>query len=186
MTPQKVVKFAVISFVFISCNLLCAISGYSKGAAPIDFLRAQYLQLEAQLWSIVENGVDQTSVLNQILSTHKEFIDHNITVHDYHENEFILHEKIYEWKSVKESLMPIRSLFDSFKFVVGKNAQQYNSLELTDLADTVLSESDRINAIVENIETFMVKQGTYYKVSLVGFFQYLFAKKKNFAQNYDS
>lgn len=186
MTPQKVVKFAVISFFFISCNLLCAISGYSKGAAPIDFLRAQYLQLEAQLWSIVENGVDQTSVLNQILSSHKEFIDHNITVYDYNENEFYLHEKIYEWSIVKESIMPIRSLFDSFRVVLDKNVQQFNSLELTDLADTVLSESDRINGTAENVETFMVKQGTYYKVSLVGFYSVFICKENNFVQNYDS
>lgn len=166
MTAQNIVKTAVVSF-FISCNLLCAVSGYSKGAASIDFLRAQYLQLEAELWSIVENGVDQASVLNQILSSHQAFIDRNITLNDYNENEFYVLEKIYEWNKVKESLMPIRSLFDSYKAVVDKNSKQFNNLELTDLADTILSESDRINETGEQIETIMVKQGTYYKVALV-------------------
>lgn len=166
MTTNKMVKFAVVAF-FVSCNLLCAISGYSKGVASIDFLRAQYLQLEAELWSIVENGVDQSSVLNQILGQHKAFIDQNLTQNDLNENEFYLLEKIYEWNIVKESLMPIRSLFDSFQEVVDKNTDHFNNLELTDLADTILSESEQINGTAENIENFMVKQGTYYKVMLV-------------------
>lgn len=165
-TTNKMAKNAVVAF-FISCNILCAISGYSKGAAPIDFVRAQYSQLEAELWSIVENGVDQSSVLNQILGQHKSFIDQNITPNDYNENEFYLLEKIYEWNNVKESLMPIRSLFDSLTVIVDKNTDHFNNLELTDLADTILSESEQINSTAENIENFMVKQGTYYKVMLV-------------------
>lgn len=166
LTTNKMVKIAVVAF-FISCNILCAISGYSKGAAPIDYLRAQYLQLEAELWSIVENGVDQSSVLNQILGQHKAFIDQNVTLNDYNENEFYLLEKIYEWNVVKESMMPIRSLFDSFTLTIDKNAYHFNNLELTDLADTILSESEQINGTAENIENLMVKQGTYYKVMLV-------------------
>ncbi|XP_055305104.1 uncharacterized protein LOC129569900 isoform X2 [Sitodiplosis mosellana] len=165
MTTYKMVKIAVVAF-FISCNLLCAISGYSKGATSTDFLRAQYLQLEAELWSIIENGVDQSSVLNQILSQHQTFIDRNITNIDYNENEFYLLEKIYEWNIVKESLTPIRKLFETFQMIVDKNAEQFNRLELTDLADTILSESENINGTTENIENFMVKQGTYYKVML--------------------
>lgn len=146
---------------------MCAINGYSKGAASIDFLRAQYLQMEAELWSIIENGVDQSSVLNQILGQHKAFIDGNITANDYNENDFFLLEKIYEWTIVKENIVPIRSLFDSFQTVVDKNFGSPNSLELNDLADTVLSESELINNTASNIENFMVKQGTYYKVMLV-------------------
>ncbi|XP_031632298.1 uncharacterized protein LOC116346405 isoform X2 [Contarinia nasturtii] len=165
MTKSNVVKIAVVAF-FISCNIFCAISTYTKGATSIDFLRAQYLQLEAELWSIVENGVDQSSVLNQILGQHKTFIDQNLTLSDYNENEFYLLEKIYEWNIVKESLTPIRTLFNSFKLVIDKNVVQFQRLELTDLADTILSESEAINGTAENIETFMVKQGTYYKVML--------------------
>lgn len=166
MTTNKMVKIAVVAF-FISCNLLCAITGYSKGATSTDFVRAQYLQMEAELWSIIENGVDQSSVLNQILGQHKKFIDRNITNIDYNENEFYLLEKIYEWNIVKESLTPIRTLFDSYQVIVDKNADQFNRLELIDLADTILSESENINGTTENIENFMVKQGTYYKVMLV-------------------
>lgn len=160
------VKTFALTF-FITSHLLCAINGYSKGAASIDFLRAQYLQMEAELWSIIENGVDQSSVLNQILGQHKAFIDGNITANDYNENDFFLLEKIYEWTIVKENIVPIRSLFDSFQTVVDKNFGSPNSLELNDLADTVLSESELINNTASNIENFMVKQGTYYKVMLV-------------------
>lgn len=166
MTTYKTVKIAAVAF-FFSCNLLCAISGYSKGATSTDFLRAQYLQLEAELWSIIENGVDQSSVLNQILGQHRTFVDQNITNIDYNENEFYLLEKIFEWNIVKESLTPIRTLFDSFQVIVDKNADHFNQLELIDLADTILSESENINSTSENIENFMVKQGTYYKVMLV-------------------
>lgn len=166
MTRNKVVKIAFVAF-FISCNLFCAISSYTKGATSIDFLRAQYLQLEAELWSIIENGVDQSSVLNQILGQHKTFIDQNLTHTDYNENEFYLLEKIYEWNIVKESLTPIRTLFDSYEKVVNKNIGQFQKLELIDLADTILSDSETINGTAENIENFMVKQGTYYKVMLV-------------------
>lgn len=166
MTIYKTVKIAAIAF-FISCNLLCAISGYTKGATSTDVVRAQYLQLEAELWSIIENGVDQSSVLNQILNQHKAFVNQNITNIDYNENEFYLLEKIFEWNIVKESLTPIRTLFDSFQVIVDKNGDQFNRLELIDLADTILSESENINGTAENIENFMVKQGTYYKVMLV-------------------
>lgn len=166
MTVNKTVKIAVVAF-FVACHLFGAIDGYGKGATTVDLVRAHYLQMEAELWSIVENGVDQSSVLNQILGQHKAFIDRNITLNDYNENEFFLLEKIYEWNVVKESLLPIRSLFDSFKTVVDKNVNQFNTLELTDLADTVLSETELINGTAENIENFMVKQGTYYKVMLV-------------------
>lgn len=166
MAYKKEARIAVVAF-FFSCNIFCAISGHTKGATSIDFVRAQYLQLEAELWSIIENGVDQSSVLNQILGQHKQFIDRNITLSDYNENEFYLLEKIYEWNIVKESLTPIRTLFDSFSVVVDKNIEQFQRLELTDLADTILSESESLNGTAENIENFMVKQGTYYKVMLV-------------------
>lgn len=166
MTANKMVKIAFVTF-FITSHLFCAINGYSKGAATIDFVRAQYLQMEAELWSIIENGVDQASVLNQILGQHKAFIDGNITLNDYDENEFYLFEKIYEWTVVKESLVPIRSLFDAFRSLVDKNLGHPESLELNDLADTILSETETINNTASNIENFMVKQGTYYKVMLV-------------------
>lgn len=166
MTAKNVLKFAV-TVLIITCHLFGTTNGYTKGAAAIDFLRAQYLQLEAELWSIIENGVDQSSVLNQILGQHKAFIDSNITANDYNENEFYLFEKIYEWSIVKESLVPIRSLFDSFRTVIDKNHGHFNSLELNDLADTILSEWELINGTATNIDTFMVKQGTYYKVMLV-------------------
>lgn len=166
MTANKCIKFAVITF-FVMCHFVGTINGYSQGSAAIDFLRGQYLQLEAELWSIIENGVDQSSVLNQILGQHKTFIDGNITANDVDENDFYVFEKIYEWTVVKDSLAPIRSLFDSFRTVVDKNHGQFNSLELTDLADTILSETELINSTASNIEQFMVKQGTYYKVMLV-------------------
>lgn len=166
MTANNVVKAAVI-VLCITFHFVGTIDGYSKGSAAVDFVRAQYLQLEAELWSIIENGVDQSSVLNQILSQHRAFIDGNITANDCNENEFYLFEKIYEWSMVKESLAPIRSLFDSFRTVIDKNREHFNSLELTDLADTILSEWELINGTAANIDTFMVKQGTYYKIMLV-------------------
>lgn len=166
MTANHILKVAV-TVLCITCHLCGSVDGYTRGSAAVDFLRAQYLQLEAELWSIIENGVDQSSVLNQILGQHRAFIDSNITANDYNENEFYLFEKIYEWSMVKESLLPIRSLFDSFRTVIDKNHEQFNSLELTDLADTILSEWELINGTAANIDTFMVKQGTYYKVMLV-------------------
>lgn len=167
MTAKNILKIAVIVLFITTCHFIGTTDGYTKGSAAVDFLRAQYLQLEAELWSIIENGVDQSSVLNQILSQHKAFIDSNITANDFNENEFYLLEKIYEWSMVKESLVPIRSLFDSFRTVIDKNHGAFNSLELNDLADTILSESELINGTASNIDTFMVKQGTYYKVMLV-------------------
>lgn len=167
MTAKNVLKIAVTVLFITTCLLVGTTAGYTKGSAATDFLRAQYIQLEAELWSIIENGVDQSSVLNQILGQHKAFIDSNITANDYNENEFYLFEKIYEWSMVKESLVPIRSLFDSFRTVIDKNHGNFNSLELTDLADTILSEYALINGTASNIDTFMVKQGTYYKVMLV-------------------
>lgn len=175
MTPNNVLKIAVC-VLFIGCHLVGTTNGYMKGSAAIDFLRAQYVQLEAELWSIIENGVDQSSVLNQIMGQHKAFIDGNLTANDYNENDFYLLEKIHEWSLVKESLAPIRSLFDSFRTVIDKNTEHFNSLELTDLADTILSEWELINGTASNIDNFMVKQGIYYKVMLVRYLQLTIVK----------
>lgn len=177
MTVNSALKFS-LSVLCIVCHLFSTTNGYTKGSATIDFLRAQYLQIEAELWSIIENGVDQSSVLNQILGQHKAFIDSNITLNDCNENEFYLLEKIYEWNMVKESLVPIRSLFDSFRTVIDKNHDHFNSLELTDLADTILSESELINGTASSIDTFMVKQGTYYKIMLVRNVYHLLKRNK--------
>lgn len=158
----------------LSLNLFNAINGYTQKASSIDVYRSQYMQLEAELWSIVENGVDQASVLNHVLRQHKAFANSNLTTQIPNENDFFLFESIFEWKTLKDDLMPIRSLYDSFLPILERNAQNINSLELNDFAETTLAESDQINRTIESMDNLMVKQGTYYKVMLVCEFYHCF------------
>lgn len=166
MNIKNKIKWLMLPFI-ISCNLFNAINCYLPKASSIDIHRAQYLQLEAELWSIVENGVDQSSVLNQVLRHHKAFIDSNLTSPQYDLNEFFHFGKIYEWNVLVDEFTPIQGLFESFIPILNKNVQKINSLELNDFAETTLSETDKLNETLENIENLMVKQGTYYKVMLV-------------------
>lgn len=167
MTAINSIKCSV-TIVLVLCSVFHPTNGYySNYASTVDTLRAQYIELEAELWSIVENGVDQSSVLSQINRRHKAFIEDNLTRIDQDENDFFLFEKIYEWNQLKQNFMPIRSLFDTLLPVLMKNADKFDRLELTDFAYTVFSEAEHINQTLEDIEGYMVKQGTYYKVMLV-------------------
>lgn len=167
MNTKIVIKWLVLPFI-ITCNLFIAINCYLPSkASTIDIHRAQYFQLEAELWSIVENGVDQPSVLSQVLRQHKSFIDNNLTTHNYDENDFFLFESIYEWKVLKDDFLPIQSLFDTFRPILNKNVDNINSLELNDFAETVMQDQEKIVGTLDNIENVMIKQGTYYKVMLV-------------------
>lgn len=157
----------VFPFIILSCNLFNAINCYVRKSSTIDIYRAKYLQMEAELWSIVENGVDQTSVLHQILRQHKAFIDQNLTTIHVDQNDFYLFEKIFEWKLLKEDFEQILNLFDAFLPILYRNMLQPNNLELNDFAETTMADLNQINTTLDNIENLMIKQGTYYKVSLV-------------------
>lgn len=163
MTAINSIKWFV-AIVLVTCSVVNAHSGE---ATTIDAVRAAYLQLEAELWDHVENGVDQSSVLNQICAQHRNMFEKNFTLIDQDENDFFLLEKIFEWNILKQNLMPIRSLYETFPPILKKNRDKFDRLELTDLAETVVSETDQINNTLEEIENYMIKQGVYYKVMLV-------------------
>lgn len=165
---SNIIKWiTVFPFIISSCNLFNAINCYVPKSSTIEIYRAKYLQMEAELWSIVENGVDQTSVLHQVLRQHKAFIEQNLTTIHVDQNDFYLFETIFEWKLLKDDFEQILNLFDAFLPILYRNMLQPNNLELNDFAETTMADLNQINNTLDNIENLMIKQGTYYKVSLV-------------------
>lgn len=153
--------------VAIACNLFYAIDCHSPESAPIIEQRYEYLHMEAELWDLVENGVDQTSVLKRILADHKAYCDAILTHNEYEQMDFSLFTKIFEWDELSNRLFPLRSLYDSFHPLLGKNVAHLNRIEVEDLAQTILEDGQRINETLNIVENILVKQGTYHKIQLV-------------------
>lgn len=157
----------IVSVVAIACNLFYAINCHSQEAASIVVQRSDYLRIEADLWSTFENGVDETSMLKRILLEHKSFGDAYLKDNEFEQMDFSLFTRIYEWDELNSRLQPLRSLYDSFQPILGKNVLKIERIELEDLARTLLNEAKLINETFEAIENIMVKQGTYHKIQLV-------------------
>lgn len=163
--------FIVTALFFISN--FTATHASSKEATIIDILRSQYISFEAELWSIIENGVDQNSVLHHILHEQNKFVNTNLTI-DYVENEFFILEQVYEWKILEKDLISINNLFDAFRILLQKNIGQIDRLEIQDFTETVLNDKQwSVNSTLEQIENIMIKQGLYYKVMLVRTFFFI-------------
>lgn len=164
MTTTKV----IVAVLAIACNLIYAIDCHLQDSAPIIEQRHEYLHLEAELWDLVENGVDQSSVLKRILTDHKAYCDAILTSNEYENMDFSLFAKIFEWDELTGRLLPLRSLYDSFHPLLDKNVLHLNRIEVEDLAQTILDDGQRINETLNIIQNIMVTQGTYHKIQLVG------------------
>lgn len=143
--------------------LTCYVSVHGQGV-QIDAVRSEYLALQENSWSVIENGIDHAQSQRQIIKTHGQFVQDHLTS-TLSVNDFISFEKIFEWKQLQQSLMTLNNLFEAYRLML---SQETNDLALNDFAETVLYDKDwPVNQTLDEIENIMVKQGLYYKATLV-------------------
>lgn len=146
--------------------LTCYVSVQGQGI-QIDAVRSEYLGLEENSWSIIENGIDHTQSLNQIIRNYQQFIEDKLKS-PQSVNDFITLDKIYEWKILQTSLMTLDTLFEAYRLLLSQSLQKFETLSLNDFAETALLDKDwPVNQTLDEIENIMVKQGLYYKATLV-------------------
>lgn len=147
-------------------TLTCYVSVHGQGI-QIDAVRSEYIGLEENSWSIIENGIDHTQSLSQIIKNYHKFVEDQLKS-PQSVNDFITLDKIYEWKILQANLMTLNNLFEAYRLILSKSLDEYDNLALTDLAEAVLTDKDwPVNETLDEIENIMVKQGLYYKATLV-------------------
>lgn len=146
--------------------LTCYVSVQGQGI-QIEAVRSEYMRLEENSWSIVENGIDHTQSMNQIIKNYQQFIEDQLKS-PQSVNDFITLDKIFEWKLLQASLMTLNTLFEAYRLLLSQSLVEFDSLALNDFAETALFDKDwPVNQTLDEIENIMVKQGLYYKATLV-------------------
>lgn len=146
--------------------LTCYVSVQGQGI-QIDAVRSEYIALEENSWSVIENGIDHAQSLKQIMKNYREFIEDQLTSAQS-VNDFITFDKIYEWKLLQQNLITLNNLFEAYRLMLSQYVEEFDNLALNDFAETVLFDKDwPVNQTLDQIENIMVKQGLYYKATLV-------------------
>lgn len=146
--------------------LTCHVCVQGQGIV-VDVDRSDYIALEENSWSVIENGVDHTESLKQIMRNYRQFVEDHMTS-EQSVNDFIAFDKIYEWKLLQQSLMTLNNLFEACRLMLSQYVEEFDNLALNDFAETVLFDKDwPVNQTLDEIENIMVKQGLYYKATLV-------------------
>ncbi len=166
--------------------LTCYVSVQGQGI-QIEAVRRDYLALEENSWSVIENGIDHTQSLKQIMKNYRQFVQDQLTSQQS-VNDFIVFDKFYEWKLLQQSLITLNNLFEAYRLILSQYVEEFDNLALNDFAETVLFDKDwPVNQTLDQIENIMVKQSLYYKATLVSkhkqsvaVYYYLSGKCKHF------
>ena len=180
------------NLLYIASALLMIVCNAAAGGevTTIDVYRAKYIKTEQDLWRKTETIENKVDSLKLIFETHRNFNAEflNNASHLVDSNEFIVLDRLYEWKEVQRDLILINSIFDVFTTLLGKFKDTFDELETNDFILTVIYDRDvAVDKTLESIENIMVKQALYYKVMLVGiilcnifyFLERLFIKKNH-------
>lgn len=154
-------KFPVILAIIAIIYSVKAIK--QKGSSDTDNIRNLYIQLENKSWSIVNNEIDQKSILRYLFDGHRNFAQQYLK-RNFIGSEFIILEPFYEWKLLEKDLMTINSLFETFRLLLDQHVDVYDDLVNNDFAETVLTDKHfPINDTMDQIENIMIKQSLYYR-----------------------
>lgn len=169
MMSNKFARIVWLAVVFVACSRSYAAIEVADEASPTDMLRASFVHFEQELWSIIENGVDQPSVGRHILDEYRKFVEANLT-QNFIGNNYVFMERVYEWKILEKDIFSLNNIFEVFRPILEKRFDQIERHELTDFTETVLSDPlYSVNDTLNKIENLMIKQGLYYRVALVSF-----------------
>lgn len=168
MTKMTSINFARIVWLavfFAACMRSNAAIEIVNEATSPDVIRASFMHFEQELWSTIENGVDQSSVGQHILDEFRKFVAANLT-EDFRGNSYLFMERVYEWKLLETDILVVNNTFDSFRPELEKRFDQIDPKIITDWAETVLYN---LNERLIQMENIIIKQGLYYRLSLVSF-----------------
>jgi len=78
--------------------LMCYVSVQGQNSAiQVDAIRNEYLTLEENSWSVIENGIDHMQSLKQVMKMYRQFVqDQLMSLQSV--NDFVMFDKFYEWK----------------------------------------------------------------------------------------
>lgn len=166
---NKFARIIWLAVVLVVCSRSNAAIEVINEASPTDVLRSSFVHFEHALWSEFENGIDQLSSQNNVLSAFREFVTANLS-QNFVGNDYAFMENVYEWKILEKDIFSLNNIFDVFRRMIEKHSDQIDRRELTDFTETVLSDPlYSVNETLNKIENIMIKQGLYYKVALVSF-----------------
>lgn len=169
---MMVIKFARIIWiaaVVVACAQTSSAIESASEATPTDMLRASFVRFEQELWSTIENGVDQPSVAEHILEEYQKFVTENLT-QDFIGNDYMFMERVFEWKVLERDILTLNNLFNALRPILRQRFGQIERHVLTDYTETVLSDPiNSVNETLNKIENIMIKQGLYYRFALVSF-----------------
>lgn len=169
MMSIKFARIVWLAVVFVACVRSNAAIEVANEATPTDVLRASFVHFEQELWSIIENGVDQPSVGRHIMDEYRKFVAANLT-QNLIGNNYVFMERVYEWKILEKDILSLDNLFNAFRPILNRRFDPEEQRALTDFTETVLSDEQfPVNETLNKIENIMIKQGLYYRVALVSF-----------------
>lgn len=170
MISLKFGRIVWLAVVFVVCvHTTCTAIEVTNEATPTDVVRATFVLFEQELWNVIENGVDQTSVSRHIFDEYRKYVDANLT-QNFNTNDYEFMEPVYEWKLLEKDIFSMNIMFDVLRTLLEKRFDQIERHELTDFTDTVLYDPlNSVNDTLNKIAYIMIKQGLYYKVQLVSF-----------------
>jgi hypothetical protein len=159
----------IAGFALLQISSIQAQSTAGMGATEIDYLRHDFLQLEQELWKIINNvRLSQSDRLEEAYRRFKDYISDRLTI-NYNEDVYLTLKRFYEWQLLEQEVLTLNNLFEAFKnFLSHQLASQFEELAALDFAETVLSDSKwPVNQTLEQIDLIMLKQGLYYKAATV-------------------
>lgn len=161
----------VYKILWLAVTCYASVQGQITSDIQIDAIRSEYLTLEENSWSVVENGIDHTQALQQIFKNYREFVQDKLKS-PQSVNDFLIFERIYEWKELQQNLITLNNLFEAYRLMLSQYVDVFDNLALNDFAETVLFDKDwPVNQTLDQIENIMVRQGLYYKATLVSLYE---------------
>uniref|UniRef100_A0A336KP84 CSON013308 protein n=1 Tax=Culicoides sonorensis TaxID=179676 RepID=A0A336KP84_CULSO len=143
-----------------------------KGATEIDIERTRYLQLQNDMWTLLNvdsnANINKHDVQEKLYTVYRDLAVSNWTDR-YKETDFGFLQRFYEWNLVQKDLFAIQTLWDAFKTFLANQftTSDFNELAGVDFTDTVFHDKQlTMNGSLDGIYRIMVKQGFYYKAAL--------------------
>lgn len=165
MTSINFTRIVWLAVVFVACMRSNAAIEIATEATSPDVLRASYMRFEQELWSTIENGVDQSSVGQHIFDEYWKFVAANLT-EDYRGNSYLFMERVYEWKLLETDILIVNTTFDLFRPKLETRFDKTDRNTIIGWAENVVYN---LNERLSQMEYIITTQGLYYRLSLVSF-----------------
>lgn len=169
---MKLTRNSVLqTFVLLVCTY-CVNSYVYQGASSPDFIRDEYIQLEAKIWSdYVENDqLNRNYKLYQIIDKHQSFLKKYLR-DPIEEKHYNVLSRFYEWNLVEKDVLEIHNLFEATAHFIDNEMKigdkitgGFEERAALDLAETILHDAQwPVNTTLQQLDNIIVGQGLYYR-----------------------